>query len=114
MKQSKFYKKLKPAYEKWLSKMDKEDVICNAFNVAFVKEIMYYMDLHGDDPDGVKVPDDMDPDWFIERTSDTADESPVGEMFVPDNGVASDFFTGFMEQMRIDWNEWKREGDENA
>ena len=97
MKQDTLYERLKPAYESWLSEMDKCDVVCNALSVAFVKEVMCHMNLHGQDPGEVEVPDDMDPDWFIARAADTADESPVGEMFIPDNGIADDFFTGFME-----------------
>lgn len=102
MNGTEFYKRLQPAYAKWLDSMDKTDAINNAAEIAFVKEVMFLLDELADD---VKIDDSMDPAWFMDecveaqRTSDN--------WFDVFNGT--EYLRAFVEDENRVWKQYSKD-----
>jgi hypothetical protein len=99
---SEFYKALQPAYAKWLESMDKADAINMAAEIAFVKEVMFLMDEMVLD---VKVPDDMDPEWFLDECVNTQQCSDDWyDMF-----AGYEYFYCLVDNLSRGWERYKDE-----
>lgn len=97
-----FYKRLQPAYAKWLDSMDKADAINNAAEIAYVKEVMFLLDDLATD---VMIEDDMDPAWFLDACVDTQQVFENWyEMF---NGT--EYFRDFIQDTNNNWKQYKED-----
>ena len=97
-----FYKRLQPAYAKWLDSMDKDDAVNNAAEIAFVKEVMFLLDQLADD---VEIDDSMDPAWFISECVSVQQTSDNWyDIF---NGT--EYLYGLVEDENYWWKEHKKD-----
>jgi hypothetical protein len=105
---SEFYKKLQPAYSRWLESMDKADAVNMAAEIAFVKEVMFLLDELADD---VEINDSMDPAWFLDECVETQHVSDTWfEVF---NGT--EYLYDLVEDENYRWKECdKRNGGEKG
>lgn len=103
MKGAEFYKRLQPAYAKWLDSMDKADAINNAAEIAFVKEIMFLLDeFYHAMP---KISDDMDPAWFLDQCINA--QHCADDWYDVFNGL--EYSEGLVESLNNEWRKYKDE-----
>lgn len=101
MNGSEFYKRLQPAYAKWLDSMDKADTVNMAAEIAFVKEVMFLLDELVDD---VKIDDSMDPTWFLDECVSVQQVSD--NWFEVFNGT--EYFRDFIQDTNNNWKQYKK------
>ena len=102
MNGTEFYKRLQPAYAKWLESMDKADAINNAAEIAFVKEVMFLLDeLVGD----VEIDDSMDPAWFLDECIEAQQTSD--NWFDVFNGT--EYLHALVEDENYRWKQYRKD-----
>ena len=102
MNGAEFYKRLQPAYAKWLESMDKADAINNAAEIAFVKEVMFLLDELVND---VKIDDSMDPAWFLDECIEAQQTSD--NWFDVFNGT--EYLYALLDDENYRWKKYKED-----
>ena len=114
MTKTEFYKKLEPVYDAWIDDMDRDDAVAHAFEIAYVKEILWRLSLDDTDDANDDVPflDDCDPEWFLgECILSAKDDDYAADIFVNVHGEGYEHFEGLLKMLA---REWQNKEDQNA
>jgi hypothetical protein len=101
-----FYKKLEPVYSKWIDGLDKDGAVARAFEIAYMKEVLWRMSLDDTDDANDDVPflDDCDPEWFLSECLLSAREDEyAADIFLNNFGEGYEHFEGLLKMLARCW-----------
>jgi len=118
MTRREFYKKFKPVVDDWLEKFRKNGSLAieNAYDIAVVKEVMFFLDVEADDQDDdVSLFDDVPPEYFLDDILNLCgDWDRLGGIFIPDCGQSFETYSEMLGIIGEDWKQDKEEAEKDG
>lgn len=116
MTRREFYKKFKPAADRWLYEYrgDGYAAVDEAFDIACVKEMIFRLDYEADDQvDDIPWLDEVSPEWFLNEFQTWVDDyDNAAEILLPGD-AGYEAYCSAMKHIEQEWKETKN-GEEQG